>query len=358
MNPPLPLYSARPTLRIDGREQPTADSQLLAMLMREQEGGLSTLELSFNNFTSRENGGAGPAFEDERVFRLGADIKVYCGEVAGPTEIFGGRISAIGLEAGTDGPPKLLVWAEDRLAGARLARRSEVYENATPADIARAVAGRLGLTPVIAGLDAPSGDWVQLGESDLGFLRRLLQRLDADLQIVGGELHVSPRDRVQRNEVSLRMHSQLHRLRAIADLAQQATGVRVTGFDPAQGSAIAADSGAPALGPGSGRKGAELLHECCGERVEQIGWQFALTQDEAQRLADAQYAQRARGFVRVEGACEGNPALRVGTQLRISEASPRFDNLYYTTACTHRYDMARGYETEFSAECAYWGSPA
>ncbi|HSW14435.1 MAG TPA: contractile injection system protein, VgrG/Pvc8 family [Solimonas sp.] len=352
------LYTARPTLRIDGQEQPEAERQLLSMRMHEQEGGLSSLEMEFGNVASREDGGAGPAFEDERVFRLGAEIKVYSGAVGGPTEIFGGRISALGLEVGPDGPPRLCLHAEDKLAAARLARRSEVYEQQAPADIARAIAGRHGLTPVIDGLDQPRGSWVQLNESDLGFLRRLLQRFAADVQVVGSELHVAPWMKVRRNEIELRLHSQLLSLRAMADLAQQATCVRVTGFDPEQGQAISADSATTDLGPGAGRKGHELLQQLFGERIEQLGWQLALTQEEAQQLADAQFAQRARGFTRVQGACEGNPALRVGSQLRIKDVSPRFDNLYYVTACSHRYDMKRGYETGFCAESAFLGNPA
>jgi phage protein D len=82
-----------------------------------------------------------------------------------------------------------------------------------------------------------------------------------------------------------------------------------------------------------------------------------LTQSEARTLAEDEFARRARRFVQVEGECEGNPALRVGCHVKLVDVSPRFDNTYYVTACTHRYDKLRGYSTEFHAESAFFGNP-
>lgn len=352
----LGLYTARPTLRIDGNENEKADTLLQAMTLTEREGGLSSLALTFANWASRNDGSAGFAFEDEQVFKLGTEIKVYGGEVAGPTELFRGKVSAIEIGFDSDGPPRLTLHAEDALAKARLARRMQVYENQSVADIAREIAGRHGLTPVVSGL-TDTGTWVQCNESDLAFLRRLLARYGADCQVVAAELHVSPREQVRRNEIELRLHSQLYRVRAVADLSQQATELRVTGFDPSQGQAVAGTgSGAP-LGPGQGRKGADRMRDVFGDREEQMSHRLALTQNEARALAEAQFAARARSFVRVEGVAEGNPSLRVGSHVRLVDVSPRFDNTYYVLATTHRFDVRRGFETEFTAESAFFGEP-
>jgi phage protein D len=136
------------------------------------------------------------------------------------------------------------------------------------------------------------------------------------------------------------------------------TEVRVTGFDPLQGQAVeGAGAGAP-LGPGSGRTGKAEVQRVYQGREEQMSHQLALTQPEARALAEANFAARARGFVRVEGVTEGNPSIRVGSHVALKDVSPRFDNTYYVTAATHRFDVTRGFETEFTAESAYFGNTA
>jgi phage protein D len=185
----------------------------------------------------------------------------------------------------------------------------------------------------------------------------VVQRYDGDVQVVGDELHVSPRADVRRGAVELQLFSQLSRIRVLADLAHQVTGTSVTGWDARAGQRVSAQSSGAHLGPGSGRSGAQILRDALASRTEHVG-QFAVSTDsEARALADAAFDQRARRFVRVEGSAVGNPALRVGTHVSLSGVSPRFDNTYYVVRARHRFDARHGYQTQFEAECAYLGAP-
>jgi phage protein D len=204
----LALYTARPTIRINGAEKDRVTGLLLAMEMTEHEDGLSTLELRLNNIASNAAGESDFAFEDEASFKLGDTVNVYCGEESAPTEIFRGIISALEAEFPEDSAPTITALAEDTLQKARMKRRTRTYDDRSIADIARTIAGDLGLTPQITGFTDPVGTQVQLNESDLAFLRRLLARYDGDLQVVGGELHVSPRKDVQRGTVELTLDAE------------------------------------------------------------------------------------------------------------------------------------------------------
>jgi phage protein D len=196
-----------------------------------------------------------------------------------------------------------------------------------------------------------------MNESDLAFLRRLLARHDGDVQVVGSELHVSPRDDVRRGAVELALHSQLRRATVLADLSHQVNEITVTGWDATRGARVTGRSTGAHRGPGRGRIGTELLPAALARRSHQIGHLAVSTDGEAGALADAAFDERQRRFVTVDGTAEGNPAVRVGTHVTLTGLGPRFSNTYYVTRCRHRYDLKLGYETDFTGECSFLGNP-
>ena len=351
------VYAARPTIRIDGRAYQRASELLLAMRMHESEGGMSSLELRYSNLASHPDGEASLAFEDEAQLRLGATISIYSGDEDQPMEVFRGLISAIEVELSQDAPPELVVLAEDKLQLARFARRTHLHREVSIADVARSVAERAGLRAVVSGFTDSIGTYLQLNESDLAFLRRLLVEYDGDLQVVADELHVAPKEGVQRESITLRLFSQLLRSRITADLAHQVTDVTVTGWDPERARRVRHVSEGRALGPGSGRTGSEILAAAVGRRSEHLGSVPVLDAAEAEARANTAFDRRARRFVVAECTAEGNPALRVGAHVTLAGISPRFDNTYYVFDVCHRFDLRAGYLTDFQAECAYLGDP-
>jgi phage protein D len=223
--------------------------------------------------------------------------------------------------------------------------------------VIKAVAGNLGLSPTVTGLASPTGTWVQLNETDLGFLRRLAARFEADLQVTGTTLTVAPRQEVQRGTIDLTLYSQLARVRITADLADQVTAVTTAGWNAQDGSAVSGSATRITHGgPGSGKSGTAWAQEVFGTRSEHVGAYAVSTDGEAQALAEAAMDQRARRFLRAEGTAEGNARMRVGAQVRLSGISAQFDNTYYVTQARHLFDMRQGYRTEFHAECAYLGT--
>lgn len=351
----LAVYSAAPTVQVDHQAYAKVTELILAMQMSEREGGMSFLELRLSNVASDPDGGADFAFEDGSILGLGGAISVHAGDENSPTEIFSGVITGLEADFPADGAPELVVLAEDALQGARRSRRTATHEDTTLAALAGALASSLSLTPVITGLGDNIGTQVQLNETDLGFLRRLLARYDADLQVVGTELHVSPRGEVNRGVVELQLHSQLQQARVTADLADQVTETTVTGWDPIRGERISVSGAGADLGPGTGRAGSSVLRDTIGERSQHVGHPVVTTEAEGRALADATFDARARRFLFLEGIAEGNPALRVGCLVRITGMGPRFDNTYYVTSADHSYDLQRGYRTGFEACCAFWG---
>lgn len=348
-------YVAAPTVRLDGQENERLTSLVASMVMNEQEGGLSSLELRLSNSASLRDGGAEYAFDAGGELALGAALIVGAGDSSAPVEVFRGIVTGLEGVFDQNAPPELMVLAEDALQQARCRRRTRVFEDQSIADIARAIADDHGLTPRIDGLAQHFGTQVQLNETDLGFLRRLLARVDADLQIVGADLQVAPRAEVRRGELELELGVELKSARVLADLAHQITRSTVKGWDVVQGQALEADGQENAPGPGQGTLGGTLLPDALGARPHHSGHLFSFNQEESDALATTVRNRRARRFLRVQGTTTGTPALRVGTHVKLTGLGAWFSNTFYVTSARHCFDLRAGYRTEFEGQCAYLG---
>ncbi|WP_172330716.1 phage late control D family protein [Mangrovicoccus sp. HB161399] len=353
----LAVYSARPRMEIAGSEDLLATRLMRRLEMRETEGGLSSLEVQFENAATGSADGADFAFEGSAndQLSLGAEIRVVTGPRDDPQEIFQGTVSALELVLEIGKTPALTVMAEDALMAMRLARRTRLFEAGTLQSVAETLAGDSGLRLEADGLDMETGPDLQLNETDLGFLRRLLGRHDCDCQIVGTVLQAAPRAAGARGDVALAYGDTLLELRAVADLADQVGAVTWSGWDPSTSERITAESSGSATGPGSGRDGAAVLAEVFGQRSEHAGAHAVRDAGEAQALVDTLFQRRARRFVSVEGTATGDPAIRIGATLELSGIGPRFSNRYAVTETIHRFDEENGYRTEFRAESAYFG---
>lgn len=351
-------YRARPTVRVDDQERTSVSARINTFRVTECVGGLSSLELRLSNETGAESDARDDfAFESESDLALGSRLTIYSGDEQQPREIFRGVVSSIEAEFSEAAPAEIVVLAEDALQGGRLARRSKVHDDLQLSTLAQQIASNLSLTPQVTGFTDSIGVQVQLNESDLAFLRRLLARYDGDVQVVGSELHVTARKDVDRGTVELSFGGQLRRVRFVADLAHQVTEVTTSGWDHSAGQRVSASSSGANLGPGSGRSGANILRDKLGERSEHVGYPPVASNDEAQAITKAAFDDRARRFVTAFATVEGNPRIRVGSHVTISGTSRRFDNTYYVVRAVHRFDLERGYETELEGECAYLGNP-
>lgn len=351
------IVDTRPVIELDGEQYPQVPELLLSVEMREQVGGLSQCEILLENMTDHEGVGLDFAFEHAETnhFAPGTLLRLLTGDAASPTELFRGRISAVGLELREGGVPMLRVLAEDALMAWRMIRRNRSFAAGPLRDMLDRMARDNGLTAVITGLEDEVDDQQQLNETDLGFLRRLLERYDADAQIVGEELHISPRAQVERGTATLELGRQLRAIRVVADLAQQRAVTQVHGFDVLAATVESITARENQLGPGTGQTGTELVAQVFPHSRDRLTDTTFAERDEGQTLADAAHRRRARRFVVAEGEATGNAAIRVGTVLTLSGLGPRFSNDFYTVEACHRFDRTSGYVTDFTAECAFLG---
>jgi uncharacterized protein len=226
--------------------------------------------------------------------------------------------------------------------------------------VVQRIASDHGLTARISGSFGATTDWLQLGETDLGFLRRLCAQHGRRLRLDDRTLDVEDGLQASSGTQPLRLDSRadLHDARVLADLAHQCTAVSVTGFDIGSGQVINETASQPSAMPGSGRSGPQLLRQAFGDRTEPLHHRPGWTPAEARALAQQALDDRARRFLRLRAVALGQPSLRCGLELDISGLGPRFSGHYVVARVEHRFDRALGFRSEFEAFGAFLGNPA
>lgn len=357
---PPSLYTASPVIEVDGMSYPLIAANLERLRVTEALGGLSSLEASVTDEASQGDGAASHAAGGDSPLKLGAGIRIFAGPAeVGASEIFDGQITAIESEVREGSAALFTVLAEDRLLPARRHRRTRLFEAKTAKDVLETIASDHKLKPEIRdGIDTTSGDWLQSDETDLAFLRRILARCDADVQIVGDKMQVGRIGKDQRTLVSLAPGATLRSARITADIAEQVSEIRLASFDPATGEKVDSTAKAGGFGPGKGKTGADLLGEKFSAVNMHLGRFGPMTDSAAQALAQYEADKRARAFVTVTGTARGDCRLRVGSWVELSSVNPQFANQYSVTKAVHRWDRRDGYMTDFEAQTAYLGEAA
>jgi phage protein D len=351
--PATRLYSARPVFSVDGTAQPALAEAVLSLEVSDDVRGMARFEARFENWgTPPEGGPPDFMFFDGGVVAFGKKLEVTVGPEDAAAQVFSGRITALGGRFGSGVVPELVVQAEDALQFLRMTRRTRTYEDATDADAAQVLAAEHGLTPD-ADVSGPRyRRLVQLGQSDLAFLRERARLVGAEVWLEGDTLKFKARPDRGAPAVTLTLGNTLRRFQVMADLAHQVTSLHVHGYD-AQSRETIDEEATGSLLSGEARgatTGSDILQQAFGARVEHVVDRVIDNSDQATTVAEAEMRRRGRSFVRCRGETEGTATLRVGSAMAIRGVGPAFNGTYVATQVTHRYDRLGGYKTFFEAE--------
>ncbi len=344
---------ARPTINVDGQDNAALSAGLLGLLIVENTSGLYRCEATFGNWGA-VNGSIDFLYFDRRTLEFGKPFKI----LIGTETLFDGRI--LGLEAHfPEGrPPALTVLAEDRFQDLRMTRRTRTFDDLSDSDIINQIAGDHSLTPNID-LSGPTHKVLaQVNQSDLAFLRERARALAAEIWIEGSTLYAKSRTRRGSSALRLAYGRDLREFSALADLANQRTGIAASGWDVAGKSALRFEATESVIQNelNGDTSGVSILNSALGQRKELLAHAVPLTSQEAQAVAEAYFKMSARRFVVGRGVAETTAQLRVGAYLELQGLGPLFNGKYYLAEVQHLYDGARGIRTEFTAERPGLGS--
>jgi phage protein D len=353
---PPTVYVPRPQIAVDGAPADSLTASALSLLVEETTEGLFRCELCCYNYGLRR-GGTGYLFFDRGAVEFGKELRVTLGppELAAP--VFTGRISGIEAEYPQEGGGRVVILAEDGLQALRMTRRTRVFTDVSDADLFQQIAGEHGLTPQVDVSGPTYAAVAQLNQSDLAFLRERARCAGAELWVDGTTLHAKARPDRGAGTVDLEYGANLIAFSVRADLAEQCTELGVAGWDVAAKEAIEETADDSVLGAelGGDSSGASVLRASLGERKERLVHTVPLSSAEARTYAQAAFRARARRFVTGSGLADGDPRIRVGAVVNLSDLGGLFDGRYFVVRARHSYDDAEGYRTEFDVERAGLG---
>ncbi len=332
-----PYVSSRPAIQLNGTANDDMTTALLDIAVRAPESGMASAELRLVNWGPQASGPTGFLFDKAA---LGDKIEIAFG-LAQQKTVFKGEITGIEERYG-DGVPQIVLLAEDALHRLARHRASRVFAQQSPNSIVSTLANDAGLQADAKLSDTP-GDYNQLNESDLHFLRRLAARYAAAPRIVDTKLVCRKRETLP-SPVTLDAGDTLKRLRVVADLARQPTQTTVKSQDLAAGAAISA-SGTTLLVPASGKTAASTLSGLGWDGEETFVFPAPATQAEAADYANAALDAQGRRFLHGDLVCIGNPDIMVGSAVSLTGVSQRLAGTYAVIACAHLFDESAGYQT-------------
>jgi phage protein D len=344
-------YGSRPVLTVGGQAQTQLGDRLLGLCVEENVEGLYRAELTFANF-DQINSGFGFVYFDRTLLDFGKSITIQMGVGTSAATIFTGTITALEGRFPHLRPPEILIKAEDRLQDLRMTRRTRTFENVSDSDVFQQVASQQGLQ---ANVDASGPTYpvlAQINQSDLAFLRERARAVDAELWVDDKQLSVVSRSKRQTNNFTLTYGQGLFEFMCMADLADQAIGFTVSGWDVTAKQTLSYRATSAALGGelNGDLGGSTILQQAIGQRDQQVVHQMPFTTQETQALAEAYYRRWARRFVTGTGVADGDGRIQVGTNLTLKGLGPLFEGTFYVTAARHVFDTKTGYRTWFAVE--------
>ncbi len=353
------VTNPRPRFEIDGAIEPNLGEDLIRLEACEDEEGIARLEAVFVNWDRiTETSEPDFVYFDGKILDLGKEIVVYAGDQEDEAVIFRGVVTAIQGVYPELRPPELIVRAEDRLHWLRMRQRTRYFENSSDADMANAVGSDNGLAGSVQADGPTHAEFLQVNQSELGYLRERARAVDARIGLDGGSLVFRPRREAGEPPIRLTRQNQLLRFQVSADIAQQRAEVRVHGYSVADKAGIHESAGAEVArseAEGPGRVGPEVLGELNPDAIEDLHLEAPATADEARGLAEAAMRRRARRFVCGRGVTSGTPKMRVGARVDIVDVGPWFSGVYYVAEVRHSFDQKSGFRTHFLAERAELG---
>lgn len=322
---------------------------------------VDSFEITINNWDAEKRRFK---YSDEHLFDPGKAIELWMGYFT-RTDLrlmLTGEITQLRPSFPSGGQPTLVISGLNLLHRLRRKQESHTYEGKTDTEIAREIAGRLGVTIRTGqadGVQEEAYDYLlQDNQYDIVFLQERARRIGYDLFVEelpasgrsSSQIYFGPSVQVPRPTYELEYGQSLIEFSPSLTTANQVGKVTVRGWDNKKkkaivGTATRTDLSTTGVGAAGGQ---QQIEQSFADREEVITDRPVNSEAEAKRFAKETLERIAKDIVKGTGSVVGLPDIRAGGVLMIKGLGSRFDGRYFVTGTSHAIGDD-GYTTQF--EC-------
>lgn len=286
------------------------------------------------------------------LFAFGAQVEVSIGygKAARLRPMLKAIVTEIGTGFAESGTPSLTVSGFDALYPLGIGKNSCQWEDKTPSEAVRDVAGRNSLPVSITAQDTALPRIDQTKESDRDFIDRMAKLAKSVFYIRDGTLCFGPRRLDSGAVAELAWGEGLSSFSPTANIAKQISEVEVHGWSATEGKHVVgrAKAGDEKKGDG-GETGSRRIGKALSNSPVLSISAAVHSQQDADERAKAILEERAQDLVTGDGECVGLPDLVPDTRVAIAGVGRAFSKNYYVTDTTHSLD-GKGYRTRLKVE--------
>jgi uncharacterized protein involved in type VI secretion and phage assembly len=285
------------------------------------------------------------ALGDASALPGGSSLRVAVHGFSAP--LFVGEITAVEHAYDAVRGHEVRLRGYDKLHRLRKQQPVRAHVQVTVRDLAREIAGALGLS-VESTEDGPVlHRLIQYCESDLDLLTEAAERCGIYMTLRGDALHLLTLDGIGE-AIPLSMGDTLLEARVEINGDRSCRSVTASAWDPWRVERHEGRVGTARVGRDVAAQFPPSRFGVSGERI--LADEVAQDDRQAEAWAQAELDFRVGGEVVLRGTAEGDPRLASGVRVAIRGISPALEGRYVLTTVIHRIDRRTGFVSEFSTE--------
>ncbi|MCU0497608.1 MAG: contractile injection system protein, VgrG/Pvc8 family [Anaerolineae bacterium] len=330
-------------IKINGAPFTAGRPDLISLAVNEKLDTASIATFTFVTWDTRNNE---LTWIDDSRFKIGNTATIELGYVDALEPLIDGEITGLEASFAAGGTPTFTVIVTDMSHRLLRHRRSSVYLNMKDSAIASQIASGAGLSAMVDDTVVTLPYVYQNNMTDMSFLLERALRIGYEVFVIDKKLYFNKRsDSVA--STTLAWNTDLLEFSPSLYSHGQVKSVQVRGWDYIKKEAIVGQSSA--VTKKLGAKDGKSAISSFGEADHVVVKYPVSSKAEADKMAQGILDDLSLEFINAIGMCYGNPQVRMGKVVTLSELGTRFSGDYYITSATHHYSPKHGYRTTFNA---------